>query len=398
MNFKMMKKSAAALFAASLIAGCSSAPADSGTSGSDAASGEALGDTVKIGLNFELTGDLADYGIKERNGANIAIKQFNAREDKPFTVEGVEIDDKGDIAESTTAITRLIEQDKVVGVVGPATSGASIATYDFASTSGVPVISPSATQVDAMMKTDGTPYEYAWRVCFEDSTQGAAMAIYDHDTLNATKAVVFNANSDYGRGLKDAFVAKFEELGGTIATDPIEFSAGDKDFASIVTGLKNVDYDVIFIAGYYNESAQLVNQLKKDGVTVPITGADGFDSVDFLNQIGDNANNIYYSTAYTTADPSEELTKFIEDYKAEYGDEPSMFAALAYDATNLLLSSLEATGESGAALNAAIADANFSGITGSFTFNKDTHTPDKTVLVVELEDGAQVNPTEQAVK
>lgn len=385
-----------------MLAGCSSAPADSGNAGSDAsgsgeAAGQKVGDTVKIGLNFELSGELSDYGIKELNGAKIAIKQFNAREDKPFTVEGVEIDDKGDTQESITAITRLVEQDGVVGVVGPATSGASIATYDFATQKTTPVISPSATQVNAMMKSDGAPYEYAWRVCFEDSVQGAGMAVYDYETLGAKKVVIFNANSDYGRGLADAFKTKFTELGGEIV-DTVEFGAGDKDFSSYVTRIKSLDYDCVYIAGYYNESAQIVNQLKADGVTVPITGADGFDSADFRNQIGnDNANNIFYTTAYSSANPSDELKKFIDDYKADYGEEPGMFAALSYDATNLLLSSLEATGETGAALNKEIEGADFSGITGSFTFDKDTHTPNKSILVVELVNGEQANTTEQKV-
>ncbi|OLU36728.1 ABC transporter substrate-binding protein [Ileibacterium valens] len=407
MNFDVTKKSAAVFLSAAMLAGCSSAPADSSSDAADSnagsetnteqASGNKVSDTVKIGLNFELTGELSDYGIKELNGAKIAIKHFNEREDKPFTVEGVEIDDKGDTQESITAITRLVEQDGVVGVVGPATSGASIATYDFASQKATPVISPSATQVNAMMKADGTPYEYAWRVCFEDSVQGAGMAVYDYETLGAKKVVIFNANSDYGRGLADAFKTKFTELGGEIV-DTVEFGAGDKDFSSYVTRIKSLDYDCIYIAGYYNESAQIVNQLKADGVSVPITGADGFDSADFRNQIGkDNANDIFYTTAYTSADPSDELKKFIDDYQAEYGEEPGMFAALSYDATNLLLSSLEATGEDGAALNKEIENANFSGITGSFTFDKDTHTPNKSILIVELVDGEQANTTEQKV-
>ena len=71
-----------------------------------------------------------------------------------------------------------------------------------------------------------------------------------------------------------------------------------------------------------------------------------------------------------------------------------MFAALAYDATNLLLSNLEATGESGEALNESIKNANFDGVTGSFVFNADTHSPEKKVLVVELTQGEQTGVTE----
>jgi branched-chain amino acid transport system substrate-binding protein len=390
---KFWKTGAALLVSASMLAGCGSSTSGTDSSSSDGTSGEATGDVVKIGLNFELSGNVSDYGTKELRGATIAIEQWNAREDKPFTVEAVEIDDKGEPAESITAITKLIEQDGVVGVVGPATSASSIATYDFASSKSVPVISPSATQVDAMMKSDGEPYEYAWRVCFEDSAQGEAMALYAHDYLDATKAVIFNEVSDYGQGLADAFTEEFESLGGTIV-DQIQYNSGDKDFSSYITKIQGMDYDVIYIAGYYNEAAQIVKAAKADGIDKPIVGSDGMDSTDFTDQLGSEyANNVFYTTAYTAADPSDELKTFIEDYKAKYGDEPSMFAALAYDATNLLLSSLEATGETGEALNEEIKNVSYDGITGSFSFDTSTHTPKKDVLVVELVDGVQSNVT-----
>lgn len=395
MNTKIWKSAAAVALTSAMVAGCSSSSASSTATSSTAAAGGAdLGDTVKIGLNFELSGKVADYGIKERNGASIAIDQFNAREDKPFTVEGVEIDDKGDAAESVTAITKLIEQDGVVGVVGPATSGASIATYEFATSKQVPVVSPSATQVGATLKADGTAYDYAWRVCFEDSYQGQGMAEYAYNDLGMKKVVMINEVSDYGNGLAAAFKEKFTELGGEIV-DETQYQSGDTDFASFVTKIKGLDFDGIYVAGYYNEAAQIVKAVKAEGIDKPIIGADGFDSADFIQQVGtDAANNIYYTTAYTAIDPSEELQKFIDDYSAKYGEEPSMFAALSYDATNLLLSSLESSGKTGAELNEAIKNAEFSGITGSFSFDQDTHTPVKTVLVVELVDGEQTNVQE----
>ncbi len=378
---------------AAMLAGCSGSD-QSASSGSTAGESGTLGDTVKIGLNFELSGQVADYGTKELKGAKIAIKQFNEREDKPFTVEAVEIDDKGEPAESVAAITKLIEQDGVVGVVGPATSASSIATYEFATSKSVPVISPSATQVNAMMKSDSEAYEYAWRVCFEDSYQGKGMADYAYNDLGLRKVAIANEVSDYGTGLATAFQEEFTKLGGEIV-DQTQYQSGDKDFASFITKIKGTDFDGIYIAGYYNEAAQIVKAAQADGIDVPIIGADGFDSADFISQIGNEAaNNIFYTTAYTAIDPSDELKKFIDDYKAEYNEEPSMFAALSYDATNLLLSNLEASGATGAELNESIKKANFSGITGSFSFDEATHTPVKSVLVVELVDGVQSNVKE----
>lgn len=385
---------AGGLGAAVLLAGCSSASGsdDAGDGGS-----AETGDTVKIGLNFELTGEVSSYGTAERNGAQLAIDEFNAREDKPFTVEGVEIDSKGDPAESTTAAIKLIDEDQVAAIVGPATSAPSISTYQAATDKQTPVVSPSATQVDAMLNGD-TPYEYAWRVCFEDSYQGAAMAIYAYDTLGDKKAAVINETSDYGQGLAKTFKEKFESLGGEVVAQE-QYNAKDTDFASILTKIKGKDFDVLYIAGYYGEAGLIIKQARESGIDCNIVGADGFESEKLAELAGkENLNNVWYTTCYTTVNASDELKSFIDDYTAKYDQAPNMFSALAYDATNLVLDQLEATGKTGAELNEAIKKADFSGLTGSFVFDEKTHTPKKTVLVVNQKDGVQTEVDEVEVK
>lgn len=385
---------AGGLGAAVLLAGCSSA---SGSDNAGDAGSAETGDTVKIGLNFELTGEVSSYGTAERNGAQLAIDEFNAREDKPFTVEGVEIDSKGDPAESTTAAIKLIDEDQVAAIVGPATSAPSISTYQAATDKQTPVVSPSATQVDAMLNGD-TPYEYAWRVCFEDSYQGAAMAIYAYDTLGDKKAAVINETSDYGQGLAKTFKEKFESLGGEVVAQE-QYNAKDTDFASILTKIKGKDFDVLYIAGYYGEAGLIIKQARESGIDCNIVGADGFESEKLAELAGkENLNNVWYTTCYTTVNASDELKSFIDDYTAKYDQAPNMFSALAYDATNLVLDQLEATGKTGAELNEAIKKADFSGLTGSFVFDEKTHTPKKTVLVVNQKDGVQTEVDEVEVK
>ena len=150
MKGKLLKTFASSAVALSMLVGCSS--------GSGTASTELKeGDTVKIGLNYELSGAVASYGQAEYKGASLAIKQYNANKDSKYKIKAVKMDNKGDASESTSAATKLMTEDGVAFVVGPATSGASIATYPVADQNQVPVISPSATQVDATMNGDSTP-------------------------------------------------------------------------------------------------------------------------------------------------------------------------------------------------------------------------------------------------
>lgn len=390
MKTNFVKLLAAGAVAASMLAGCSS----SGSAGSE---GGKVGDTVKIGLNFELSGDVASYGTAERNGAQLAIDQFNERSDKPFTVEGVEIDSKGDPSESTTAATKLISEDGVAAIIGPATSAPSISTYQVGSDNKVPIVSPSATQVNATMNGDSA-YEYAWRVCFEDSYQGAAMAQYAYDTLGNKSAAILNETSDYGQGLANTFKETFEKLGGKVVAQE-QYNSKDTDFASMLTKIKSKDFDVLYIAGYYGEAGLIIKQAREDGIDCNIVGADGFDSEKLAELAGaSNLNNVWFTTSYTTIDASDELKAFIDAYQKKYDAAPNMFSALAYDATNVVLDQLAATGETGEALNEAIKTGDYTGLTGSFTFDETTHTPNKSVLVVELKDGVQDAATEVEVK
>lgn len=371
---------------ASMLVGCSSG----GTAQEAVKLSE--GDTVKIGLNYELSGSVATYGQAMDKGTQLAIKQYNESDDAKYKIEAVSMDNKSDSAEATSIAEKLMGEG-VAMQIGPATSGDSIATYPSSENNKVPVLSPAVTQNGGMLKEDGTAYEYAWRICFEDSAQASAMAVFAKD-LGKTKAVVYSdAANDYAKGLAEDFVAKFEDLGGAVVAQE-NYTSGDTDFNAALSKIKELDFDVLYVPGYYNESGLIIKQAREAGITQTILGPDGMDSPKLAELAGkENLNDVYFTTAYTTVDASDELTSFIEAYKAEYDEEPDMFSVLAYDATNLGLQALEEAGETGEALNEAIKNIEFTGLTGSFTFDEE-HTPLKKVLVVELQNGEQVNPVE----
>lgn len=360
--------------------------------------GSADSNEVKIGLNFELSGETANYGTPEFKGAKLAIKQANENKDNKFKYTYVEGDNKSAADESTNVATKLATSDRVNGIVGPATSGASAATYQVATDNKVLVVSPSATATNVTLadgKTKDSVYPYVFRVCFEDPYQGAAMAVYAKDTLKKEKAVVISdSSSDYAKGLSKAFQEKFEQKGGKIVTE-LNYQAKDTDFNVQLTKIKEKDFDVIYIPGYYNEVGLIIKQARAMGIDTPIVGGDGFDSTDLVKLAGkENLNDVFFTTAYTTVDASDALTKFIADYKAEYNEEPSMFSALSFDATNVLIQSFEKAGEvDNEKARDAMEKLEFSGATGNFTFDE-THTPKKAALVVELVDGVQKNAVE----
>ena len=185
---------------------------DSGTASSDA-------EVVKVGVNYELPArsrptatpmSRVSRWLEEINAAGgVDGKQ----------VEIVKYDNKSEPAEATTLATKLMTQDDVVAIIGPATSGSFKATIPVANQNRIPVISGSATAEDVTV-SNGQLQEYAFRTCFSDSFQGTAMANFATKNRDAQTAVILkDTSSDYAKGLADNFRATFEEAGGTIVGD-----------------------------------------------------------------------------------------------------------------------------------------------------------------------------------
>ena len=347
---------------------------------------------IKIGINYELSGDVATYGVSSVEGIELAIEQINAAGGiNGKKIKPIKYDCKSDPAETTTLATKLMTQDKVLAVLGPATSGPFLAEIPVANENKVPVMSGSTTADKVTVDEKGVK-EYAFRICFIDSFQGTSMARYALEKLGAKKAVIImDSSSDYGKGLAANFVKTFEDGGGTIVAQEA-YVTNDTDFNAILTKIKGQDFDVIFIPGYYNEAGLIIKQARAQGIDATILGADGFDSPVLLELAGAEAlNNVYFSNHYSSLDKDPKVVKFISDFKAKYNKEPDAFNALGYDlvffAADAISRAEELTGES--VKDALEATTNFSGVTGTFSVDEN-HNPVKSVVVIGLKDGCRL--------
>ncbi|MGI6538806.1 MAG: ABC transporter substrate-binding protein [Caldicoprobacterales bacterium] len=349
-------------------------------------------DKILIGVNYELSGETATYGQSSVEGIELAINKVNeAGGINGKLIELVKYDNESKSANATSLATRLMTQDKVLAVMGPATSGAFKATIPVANQNKVPVISGSATADDVTVNPDGSVQEYAFRICFSDSYQGTAMANYALNNLSKTKAVVImDSSSDYGKGLAANFVNTFEANGGTIVAQEA-YVSGDTDFNSILTKIRDLDFDVIFIPGYYNEAGLIIKQARDLGIDVPILGADGFDSPELVNLAGKDAlNDIYFSNHYSSLDQDPVVQDFIKEFEKKYNKQPDAFNALGYDLAMFVVNGIErAESLTGEAVKKALeSTTDFNGVTGSFSIDE-FHNPVKAIVVIELKDGVQ---------
>lgn len=382
-----MKRTVSAIVAATaglaLLAGCSTTP------GGGAAAPAASGDTIKIGVNYELTGPVATYGDASAKGVELAAKQINeAGGINGKKIQLVKYDTKSDTAEATTLAAKLLTQDKVVTIIGPATSGGMKAQIQLSSKNQVPIVSGSAT-ADDLTVANGKLNDYVFRTCFVDSYQGTVMAKYAAQKLNAKSAVVLkDTSSDYAKGLADAFDKQFKADGGTVnATEA--YTAKQTDFNAVLTKLKGQSFDVMYVPGYYEELGLIIKQARALGITAPITGGDGYESPKLAELAGAALTDVYYTNHYSTEDKGDKVTKFVEAYQKEYNVVPESFSALGYDTMQFVADAVKrAKSPTGPEIKAAMEQTKaFAGVTGTFDIDAATHNPIKEATIIGFKDG-----------
>lgn len=350
-------------------------------------------DTVKIGGNFELTGDAAAYGTPMSEAAKLAVKEVNENGGLlGGEVEYVEYDNTSDLTEAASVAQRLASED-VVGIVGPATTGDSNAQIPVIQEAAVPAILPAATGNGMTLDDNGDVFEYLFRVAFEDAFQGRAAATYVTETLGAQTAALFvDQSTDYATGLEQAFTEEFEALGGQVVTTE-SFQSGDTDFTASLTSLLSQEFDVLYVPGYYTEVGLLIKQARELGITQPIVGGDGLGNQTLVDLAGaSNVNDVYYTAHYSPLSEDEDLQAFLTKFEEEYGKQADQFAVLSYDATMLLLDAVERAGSTDrqAVTDALAATETFDGLTGTFSIDED-HNPVKEVLMLQLTNGEVAN-------
>lgn len=382
---KIFKVATVAVLGLSLLAGCGT----TGASSNSGSSGE-----IKVGGLFELTGGVAEFGTKGMRGAELAFEEQNA---KGGVLGGKKIklvtaDNKSDSGESTAQATKLVTQEKVVAIIGPMTTGNTLAAIPVVSDNKVPLITPSGTNAKLTINEKGQLNKWIFRACFVDDFQGEVAANYALDSLKAKKAAfIVDQKGDYAKGLATAFEGVFTKAGGTIVGKEQYVADQDKDFKAILTRIKAQNPDVIYVPGYYKEVGLIIKQGREMQITAPFLGGDGWGVGNVLEIAGAaNMNKAFYSDHVATDDPA--LAEFVKNYKAKYNQEADGFAVLGYDSANMLIKALEAAGSTDSEkVRTALENLKgFKGVSGEMSVDPATHNPAKSAVVLEFKDGKKI--------
>lgn len=369
-------------------------------------------DELVIGEYGSLTGSDATFGQSTRMGVELALDELTKTAQGKIgglPVRAVIEDDQGKSEEAATVVQKLLNQDRVIAVIGEVASSRSLAAAPICQAAGVPMISPSSTNPRVTEVGD-----FIFRMCFIDPFQGTVMARFASQNLGLKKvAILEDVKSDYSVGLAKFFTDSFKGMGGTIAAEQA-YTAGDQDFSAQLTAIKAKHPDAIFIPGYYTEVGLIARKARELGLTCPLLGGDGWESEQLLQIGGEAMNGAYYSNHFAVDNPDPRLQAFLKRFRAKYGKDPDAIGGLAYDAANVLFGCLQkfsqtdpkgfqALGSSQAgsaerkAAEATLRDliaatATYPGVTGTITLDKDRNAS-KPAVVLEIKGGKKVYNT-----
>jgi branched-chain amino acid transport system substrate-binding protein len=294
------------------------------------------------------TGPAATIGQEQLNFAKLAVEDYNKA--NGTTIELVEGDTELDPAKAVTVAQRLVSDNDIYAIVGPAGSQEVIAVAPIIGPTDMAFISPSATRVD--LTESG--FKGFFRVVPRDDVQGTTDANFMIDQLKAKKVWIVDDQSAYATGLRDAVEKVLKEKGVTVTTEAI--TQKDSDFSGLVTKIKGDAPEVVFIPWQLAPQAtQFAKQMAEQGVTATIFGADGlFDATNFIEGAAGATEGAYVSFFAPDVAGVEAAKPVVDAYKAKYGGEIGPFGAPTYVATMVALEAIGRAQKAGTVSRAAV--------------------------------------------
>jgi branched-chain amino acid transport system substrate-binding protein len=352
-------------------------------------------DTIKIGINAPMTGDIPKVGEGTKFAAQMWLEDINKAGGltvgkKKYKVELVIEDNESKAESAVKAATKMIVEDEVLAIVGPQSSKQAVPAGSVANAYKTPMISPWSTNPDT---TKGRPFVF--RGCFLDPFQGPVLANFITQEFLFTKAaVLYDVASDYPKGLAEFFREAWEKLHGPGSVVAYEsFTTKDTDFSSQLTKIIRSGAEVLFTPQYYNEVALIVQQAHELGWNKPIVGSDSWGSAETVTLCGKDCYGLFFSTHYAAAGATGATKAFIDRYNKTYGYVPDDVGALTWDSIRIVQKAIENCGEITGNIEKdrqCVRDAlakirEFDGITGKMTFTEEGD-PLKCAVVVRISD------------
>jgi branched-chain amino acid transport system substrate-binding protein len=320
-------------------------------------------DSKKLGVLLSLTGPGAQYGRMVLDGIDLAVAELNAR---PGAVKWTSVveDDATDPRVGFNAAQKLLEVDRVQGLVGPIASSVALTVAPLAGKQKILLLSPAAS---TPLLSGINPFVF--RIYPSDTYDGAFLAKAARNRLQLSNVAILYINNDFGAGLQKTFTKTFESLGGRI-TGRETFNQGAASFRTQLTILSKPPPDGVFLIATVNDYIVALRQMRELGLRARVLAPITFDDPEIPAQVGSAAEGVMYSRpAFDPKSGEAGVANFVQSYRKKFGKEPSILNALGYDSANIMVKTLESHPGGGDAAQAALRAMVYDGATGRIIFD-----------------------------
>jgi len=360
-----------------------SQPSDDNSSSDDVKTADGKIKIIAVG---PMTGDSANLGVHQRNGAMLAAEEINAAGGINGLMVEVQVgDDQANPNQASIIAEKIIVDDEILAVLGHLNTGCSLSALPTYEKVNMPVI--SGTNSGDTICDEG--YGNYFRIMASDSLNTKQQTYLAIKELGYSKPALLWENTDYGKGMRDiAEKVLKEDFGITPVGDESYIPGVDRDYSAQITKFKGAGADVLLVLGEYTAGALVAKQNMALGLNAQIVCSNGCSNPQLIEIAGEDAEGIYVMTAFDPNDPREKQQTFTKNYLAKYGEEPGEWAAHAYDIVYLIKAAYENGGTTRQALIEELHNLGaFEGVTGTIEFDERGDVPTKQVSIMKVEDG-----------
>ena len=343
-------------------------------------------ETVKIGLSAPLTGDWAEYGNDFKRSVTMVMDRVN----RMGGIHGKQVvleiaDSRGDPKESVLIAEKFVADPDIIAQIGDFSSSSCMAAAPIYERANMTQLSPTSSHMGFTQKGQNM-----FRVVATQGYEGPYNARWAVQDLGKKKIATIYINNDWGVDANKYFTQEARKLGAEIVAEEA-FTPGEKDFTAILSKLKRLKPELIYLPTFYADAAAILNQAKRIRFNPVVLANSSLFSQKTIELGGDAVEGILIPANYFSADPRPAAQEFTREYQALYGAVPNQFAALAYDAANLMVAALQKAGvDDRAKVKDALASLQgFQGATGSISY-ANSHDPEKELVRITIKDGKWV--------
>lgn len=383
---KWMGIAGTAVVGISLLAGCT--PPPKGVQGSaDTSTNVEAASEIKIGLVTQLSGGGALYGKQMEHGAQLAVDEIN----EAGGVLGKKLkliaqDDQANPSESVKVTQRLVTEDRIDAWMGTLKSSDTMTDLTITSKQNIPSFVPIAVAD----KITELGYSNVFRNVSNNTMQVKALVDYILKNQPHKHIAIISENTDYGRGLSEAFDKAFTEGGGQVVNTEY-YNVGQKEFSDQLTKIKAKQPDAIVISGLVAEGALIAKQAQDIGLKTQLYSYGGFMGSAPIKLGGQAVEGLIHTEYFTPVKGDKKIEAFVDSYQKKFGEIPdSYYSAATYDAVYLYAEGVKKAGSTeGVKVNDSIRSIkDYPGVMGSISFDEKGQASTK-VWIGQIKNGQQ---------